>query len=120
LAPPSDLDGPARALFVEIVACHRPDHFRSADSIPLAMYCRAAIREQQAAGEMDACPVTPDGRPSPWLAIWRESCRTVLAFSRQLRLSPLSRPGSGSKPSAVLSYYERQQLEADEAGDDAH
>jgi hypothetical protein len=117
LEPPGDLTGPARALFADIVASHDSGHFRPCDRIPLANYCRAAIRAQRAAGEVDACPITDDGKPSPWQAILTPAVKEMLGLSRALRLSPLSRPGKGTKPSALLSYYERMQIEA---ADDAH
>jgi hypothetical protein len=70
LVPPTDLNPPERATFVEIVAAKKPQHFEVSDLPLLAAYCRAIELERYAAVQLATDGyLTAEGRPSPWLAI---------------------------------------------------
>jgi hypothetical protein len=42
IAPPASLSEPARAVFLDLVAAHEPEHFEPGDVTLLAQYCEAS------------------------------------------------------------------------------
>jgi hypothetical protein len=57
LRPPPDLDPKARAIFVDIIAAARPEHFQPVDSALLCAYCRAVAIERECAVRIMTDPV---------------------------------------------------------------
>jgi hypothetical protein len=113
LHPPPGLSEAARAEFLRIICCERPDHFRDSDLSMLCQFCEAAALAELAIKEaLRESP--PNGR---WMMSWREGTRTMKDLALRLRLSPQSRMPNNPKRPERVSYYERQELEAhDEAG----
>ena len=111
LRPPPDLTGPERDLFCEVVSACSPDHFRSSDLTVLGAFCRAAIMEKVAAGELAAGGYVIDNKPSAWASILKDAQRAVAVYSRLLRLNPVGRNPAKSEPDQPVSYYDRMRLE---------
>jgi phage terminase small subunit len=110
LQPPSDLAGPEKALFVDLVVACRPDHFQASDTPLLAAYCRAVCLEQTASSELAAAGYIVDGKPSGWLNILAQATRSLTVMSRMLRLSPTGRQSTPASESEPVSYYEKISL----------
>jgi phage terminase small subunit len=115
IRPPPELDGPAREVFVRLVAAAKPGHFQEIDSPLLAAYCRAAVVERESSAAISKAPAAA---PPPLLKVYEQSVRTLYLLAQRLRLSPQSRQpnvsrGSATKPSAPLSVYEMMALERD-------
>jgi hypothetical protein len=117
IAPPPDLEGPARSQFLDISLACRPDHFDRVDVPLLARYARALIAEQKAADELERASVIDD-RPSPWLAVWVARMHVVTVLSRLLKVNPAARQSSPASEDAAppISAYERMALEAQRDG----
>jgi phage terminase small subunit len=113
LKPPEDLGPLERAEFLNLVLASRADHFNAADLPAISAYCRAIVAERRAAGELDAAPVTEDGKPSPWLPVWQAQLRALTTLARRLQIGPAgSKPKYGEpKEAAPVSYYEMMELE---------
>jgi phage terminase small subunit len=117
LKPPGDLTPIERAIFVEIVAGCKADHFRPPDLPLLAAYCAAIALEREAITRLREDGRIIDGRVNPWLSVLAQAHKSMLAFSHRLRLSPQGRsPTNPSRPERPLSYYERQAIEEGKAG----
>jgi phage terminase small subunit len=117
LKPPGDLTPIERAIFVEIVAGCKADHFRPSDLPLLAAYCAAIALEREAITRLREDGRVIDGRVNPWLSVLAQAHKSMLAFSHRLRLSPQGRsPTNPSRPERALSYYERQAIEEGKAG----
>jgi phage terminase small subunit len=117
LKPPSDLTPIERAIFVEIVAGCKADHFRHSDLPLLAAYCAAIALEREAIIRLREDGRVIDGRVNPWLSVLAQAHKSMLAFSHRLRLSPQGRsPTNPSRPERPLSYYERQAIGEGKAG----
>ena len=79
------------------------------------MLARAIVAEKAAAFELARAPVSPDGKSSPWLAVWQGQVRAVTTLARMLSLSPGGRVPTSSVKKAeppTASYYEKMSLEA--------
>ena len=111
IKPPSDLAGPERRLFVELVASCPPDHFREYDLPMLCAYCRACIREQVASAKLSACGYLSEEGKS-WASHLRDATRAMTTLNRALKLSPIARtPLPERREVQSGSYYSRMQLE---------
>jgi phage terminase small subunit len=116
IRPPAELEGPAREVFVGLVAAAKPGHFQAIDSPLLAAYCRAVVTEREASA---AISEAISAAPPPLLKVHAQSLRALYLLSQRLRLSPQSRQpnvsrGSATKPTAAMSAYERMALERDQ------
>jgi phage terminase small subunit len=108
--PPPDLDPKARAIFVEIIAAARPEHFQPVDSALLCAYCRAAAIEREAAAAIMAQPAA-----APALLETYKAAATVMrTLAVRLRIGPQSRSGHTNprmRKAEPTSYYDRMRLE---------
>ena len=108
LAPPADLSGAERQVFLDLVASAKAEHFRASDLPLLCAYCRAIAVEVRSAQELAAGDDRALGR-------WEKAVKSMVALSMRLRLSPQSRaPNNPSRPSRsepVMSYFDRMELE---------
>jgi phage terminase small subunit len=115
IRPPAELAGPAREVFVGLVAAAKPGHFQEIDIPLLAAYCRAAVMEREASAAISRALTAA---PPPLLKVHAQSVRTLHMLSQRLRLSPQSRQpnvsrGSATRPAVAMSAYERMALERD-------
>jgi phage terminase small subunit len=121
LRAPAELTPDERALFVGIVADCKANHFQPSDTALLAAYVRTILTEREASIRLKEDGRVINGKPSPWIGIWTAANKSMLAFARALRLSPLGRgpnhPSrtSSSLPQRPLSVYETMALESDDA-----
>jgi hypothetical protein len=109
LKPPSDLGPAERAVFIDIIANNRPEHFKPSDSVLLCAYARACVLEARSALELGG------GDPKA-LPRWNGAVKAMLGLAMRLRLSPQSRQPNlpsrpGAKPPRELSVYERMALQ---------
>jgi phage terminase small subunit len=108
LSPPADLSETERAVFIDLVASSKAEHFRPSDLPLLSAYCRCIVLERRSAQELAA----GDHKA---LARWEKATKAMVALSMRLRLSPKSRapnnPSRPSQPEPVMSYYDRMELE---------
>jgi phage terminase small subunit len=101
-----------RRLFIDLIGASKPEAFRPSDLPLLCAYCRAIAKERQAWARLEAEGDVVDGKPSPWLAVWAQAHKSMIAFSHRLRLSPQGRsPTNPSRPERPLSVYDRMNLE---------
>jgi phage terminase small subunit len=120
LRAPAELNPEERALFVGVVADCKAGHFKPSDAALLAAYVRTILTEREASTRLKEDGRVIDGKPSPWISIWTAANKSMLAFARALRLSPLGRgPNHPSRPSRALpqrslSVYEIMALESDD------
>jgi hypothetical protein len=110
LSPPADLSPLERAIFCDLVASVRPEHFKTSDQPLLIAYVRAIALERKSAQQLD---------DKAGLMRWERAIKSMVTLSMRLRLSPQSRQANSSRPGAKrereLSYYEKQALmEADD------
>ncbi|MGX1320507.1 hypothetical protein AB7M17_003960 [Bradyrhizobium sp. USDA 377] len=120
LAPPDDLAGPARLAFLAIVQGVRPDYFRAGHLGLVVSYARLQVAERDAFAEQEREPVI-DGKPSPWLAIWKARHSAMMSLATKLRLTPLSEytvPTAPKEPPLPPSYFERMGLLDEDRRDD--
>ena len=113
LRAPDDLSPAEKRLFVDIVADYKAAHFKSTDAPLIVAYCRAVLDEQEASVRLAEEGQVVDGKLSPWLAVRAQAAKSMLSFSRALRLSPQARgptPARPDKPQRQLSVYERMAL----------
>ena len=108
LHPPPDLSERAKAEFIRIVTCEKPEHFKTSDQSLLVQYCEAASLADRAIKEMQG-----DDAPERWLRTWEKAVRAMSGLALRLRLSPQSRmPNNPTRrPPERVSYYEREALE---------
>ena len=103
LRPPPELKGPARRIFIDLVASTEPTHFRASDLPLLCAYARAVQIEQSSANDSKAI-----GR-------WSQAVKAMAVLTTRLRLSPQARepnrPTRPTKPHVVSSYYDRNEDE---------
>jgi phage terminase small subunit len=119
LPAPADLSESERAIFVGIVSTIPADHFRPSDSVLLSAYCRAVVRECEAAEHLAQGVVSIDNKPSAWVAIHALALKQMMALARTLKLTPLSRRPSATRQGRPqpMSYYDQMRLM--ESDDDA-
>jgi hypothetical protein len=106
--PPPELEPEAAAAFRATVAAVPATHFAPEDLPLLAEYARITVLTQRASAELAAAPIV-DGRPTPWLEIYRTAHKAMLSLSVRLRLGARSRsPNQRSAKPGVSepSYYE--------------
>jgi phage terminase small subunit len=122
LKPPDHLGPAATRIFRDLVVRVPAEQFKPSD---LSLVCRwaewTAVADRAAAEMATNDLVTPDGRPSPWIAIAERASKQLIALSLRLRLGPQSRMDKSPKTQAAkdLSYYDRMTLEGDD-GDGDH
>jgi hypothetical protein len=111
IAPPDDLTGPARELFLDLVQAVRPRHFQPCDIPLLSSYARAIVIEREAA------LMIQDNIKGATLAVIRVqqmAFQVVHRLAIRLRLSPQGRQptlsNANTKPSNNHSYYDRMRL----------
>ena len=96
------LSAPLKALFEEIVAEVRPNHFVASDRVLLERYVEAITLAEGAQKHLEASgPVTDAGRVSPWVTVQEKAHRSAVALAGKLRLCPqsrLDRKSVGSQP----------------------
>lgn len=112
LKPPATLSEPARKEFLRIVAAESADHFRASDLPLLEEYCEAAALAKRAAKELQS-----EAAGGRWLSLWEKANRVLVSHSARLRLCPQSRQPNNPKRPERLSYYERMDLEENDAAD---
>jgi hypothetical protein len=96
LQPPSDLDGPARQVFVETVTAVAPDHFQVEDAHLVAAYARAVVLERYAADRIAA-------GAREWVEAHRSSVQSLTTLARALALGTKARRPSRPRAGAVRS-----------------
>jgi phage terminase small subunit len=107
LKPPDTLSEGAKAEFIRIILCEKPEHFRMSDLSLLVTYCEAAALADRAMREMQG-----EGAPERWLTVWEKAARMMKDLALRLRLSPQSRMANNPKrPEQRVSYYEQMELE---------
>jgi len=108
LHPPPGLSEGAKAEFIRIVTCEKPEHFRTSDLPLLTQYCESAALAAWATQELRR-----DDAPARWLTVWEKANRNMVALSARLRLCPQSRQPNNPtrRPPERVSYYEREALE---------
>src|SRR5262245_13492710 len=79
LQPPPDLDANAAAIFRELVAACRPDHFAACDAHLLGVYASALLISRRSAGD------------PALVQTWEKATRLVAQLAPKLRLCPSSR-----------------------------
>jgi phage terminase small subunit len=124
LKPPDHLGPAATRIFRDLVARVPAGQFKPSDLSLVCRWCEWTAIADRAAAEMATNDlVTPDGRPSPWIAIAERASKQLVALSLRLRLGPQSRVSKAPKTEAPgqQSYYERMVAEEDnaETGDGA-
>ena len=107
LHPPPGLSEGAKAEFIRIVTCEKPEHFRTSDLPLLCQYVESVSLAARATQELQR-----DDPPARWLTLWEKANRNMVALSARLRLSPQSRmPNNPTRKSPErVSFYERMQL----------
>jgi len=113
LHPPPGLSEGAKAEFIRIVTCERPEHFKPSDLPLLTQYCESSALAARATLELQRDDCAPR-----WLQLWENANRNMVALAARLRLCPQSRQPNNPRAArpASMSYYERAELEAhDEA-----
>src|SRR6516164_8159784 len=112
LRPPATLSEGAKAEFIRIVTCEKPEHFRTSDLPLLTQYCESAALAAWATQELRR-----DDAPARWLTVWEKANRNMVALSARLRLCPQSRQPNNPtrRPPERVSYYERAALEHGDA-----
>jgi hypothetical protein len=111
LQPPDHLNELERAEFVALVLSVEPGHFRRSDLPLIEAFVRATVAERRASGELDAMPVTADGKPSPWLPVWLGALRATTTLARRLGLGVAGRaPSKLPEDKTEISYYEKMNL----------
>jgi hypothetical protein len=111
LRPPEGLGAAETALFVDLVACCRPEQFQSSDLPLLEQYVRATVAERTAFRAIhELGPATEEARP--WLAVWRDWHKATVNLSMRLRLSPQGRKQHPPKviDQSPLSVYEKMAM----------
>lgn len=91
IKPPASLPEPVAVVFAKLVAGVSADHFAPTDLPLLTEYARAAVLADEAAAEMAKEGAVTDGKPSPWLRVQDQACKSLVALSARLRLCPQSR-----------------------------
>jgi hypothetical protein len=110
LKPPPNLTAPERAIFLDIVASTKPEHFQPSDTPLLCAYCRAVALEARSARERD----------DKALARWERAIKAMVALSMRLRLSPQARaPNNPSRsgpraPAPTVNFYDRMRMEQED------
>ena len=122
LKPPDHLGPAATRIFRDLVARVPAGQFKPSDLSLVCRWCEWTAIADRAGAEMATSDlVTPDGQPSPWIAIAERASKQLVALSLRLRLGPQSRANKAPKTEAPgqQSYYERMiEEERDgEAGD---
>jgi hypothetical protein len=84
IAPPDSLSVPARAVFLDLVSSHEPEHFEPGDATLLAQYAEAAALAARSAVALQAGDASQ-------LRIWERSAAVMASLSLRLRLGPQSR-----------------------------
>jgi phage terminase small subunit len=84
LAPPASLSPAARAVFLDLVASHEPEHFEPGDTTLMGQYCEAAALAARSAAKLQEGDATQ-------LKVWERSCSIMSSLSLRLRLGPQSR-----------------------------
>jgi phage terminase small subunit len=111
IAPPDDLTGAARALFLDLVMACRPAHFQQSDAPLLASYCQAVILEKEAASMIQN---NIAAATNTLIKVQQTAHQTMHRLAVRLRISPQSRqptvsPGTNTKPGNG-SYYDKMRL----------
>jgi hypothetical protein len=71
LRPPESLGARERAVFLDLVTSTDPRQFRASDLPLLCRYAELVVLAEQAAGELAACGVVIEGKPSQtWTDRW--------------------------------------------------
>jgi hypothetical protein len=82
----------------------------------LAQYVANVVLNERAAEQLRLAPVTPEGKPSPWLVVAEKTHRATVALALRLRLSPQARMPKpiNVKGPPTMSYYEQMELDDEE------
>jgi hypothetical protein len=106
IRPPATLSEPAKVAFAAIVADCDPHHFKASDVPLLAQYAVAIALAERAEVHL-----SEDDPPNAhWLAVWKESVRTMRDLALRLRLSPQARR-ERAKVSKPLTWSEQHRLQ---------
>lgn len=91
-SPPKDLQEELIPLWKSIIAQAPPEQFRPSDEPLLRSYVEAASLAREAHAKLlEEGQLTPEGRPSPWLAVSVAHAKTLASLAGKLRLCPSSR-----------------------------
>ena len=104
IAPPDSLSVPARAVFLDLVASHEPEHFEPGDVTLIAQYCEASALATKAAAALQAGDASQ-------LRIWERSAAVMASLSLRLRLGPQSRR-ERAKAGEQLTWSNRYRLDS--------
>jgi hypothetical protein len=104
IAPPASLSVPARAVFLDLVSSHEPEHFEPGDVTLLAQYCEACALATKAAVALQAGDASQ-------LRIWERSAAVMASLSLRLRLGPQSRR-ERARAGAQLTWSDRYRLDS--------
>jgi hypothetical protein len=118
LRPPDSLGEPEKRAFLDLVLSVPTSQFRACDLGLLCRYAELVVMAEQAAGELAAQGmVTADGKVSAWFTIHAQATKGLSALALRLRLGPQQRSRKAPKTApGTVSYYDRQELEADDGG----
>jgi hypothetical protein len=124
IRPPPDLPERVKRAFLAIVSSCPASQFQQCDVELLTRWSEASVTAQEARVQLEATGlVGTDGKPSPWIAIYRQASRDQALWAMRLRIGPQARAPRAPKVSArKLSYYEEQALaeaEADGQGEES-
>jgi hypothetical protein len=108
IAPPADLTGKARTIFIATVASVAGDHFRPADLSLLCVFSRALVLEKRAYQAIEACDADDPVGLSDWLKAHQKQCSLLATLATRLRLTPHSRMDArtAGKPTSKPSAYQ--------------
>ena len=104
IAPPASLSEPARAVFLDLVSSHEPEHFEPGDVTLLAQYCEASALGTKAAAALQAGDASQ-------LRMWERSAAVMASLSLRLRLGPQSRR-ERAKAGGRLTWSDRYRLDS--------
>jgi hypothetical protein len=118
LRPPAELTAAEKKIFVALVMSVKPEHFQSGDMPLLTAYAHACALEIDLARKI--------AKDDKAMLRWEKTCKTMVALSLRLRLSPQSRtpthtaprPSSG-RPLPPANYFEQMRLANGGDGDEA-
>src|SRR5262245_20410372 len=91
LEPPPALSPRAADVFRHVVGSVDAEHFRAVDAPLIAQYSIACAQSDEASERLAKEGCVVGGKPSPWLAIQKESMRSAAVLASKLRVCPISR-----------------------------
>jgi DNA-binding PucR family transcriptional regulator len=116
LRPPASLGELEKQRFLDLITTTPAGQFRASDLPLLCRWAELTVMAETAAGELAAGGmVTADGKVSPWFSIYTQATKALSGLALRLKVSPQARAPKAPKRDVSVSYYERLELEAEEA-----